>query len=71
MNLGPISNSTSTVEVSESKDGIWLRDGEWQGLMPYEDFPQFKKMPHDEIAKVEKPESEQYFWPPLALMQCR
>ena len=56
MNLGPISNSTSTVEVNKSKDGIWLRDGEWQRLMPYEDFPQFRDMPHDDIAKVEKPE---------------
>ena len=65
MNLGPISNSTSTVEVNKSKDGLWLRDGEWKGLMPYEDFPQFKDMPHDEVAKVEKPESEQYFWPDL------
>ena len=65
MNSGPISNSTSTVEVNKSKDGIWLRDGEWQGLMPYEDFPQFRDMPHDDIAKVEKPEPGQYFWPNL------
>ena len=63
MNLGPINNSTSTVEVNKSKDGIWLRDGEWKGLMPYEDFPQFRDMPHDDIAKVEKLESGQYFWP--------
>ena len=65
MNLGPISNSTSTVEVNKSKDGIWLRDGEWRRLMPYEDFPQFRDMPHDDIAKVEKPEPGQYFWPDL------
>ena len=65
MNLRPMSNSTTTVEVNKSKDGIWLRDGEWQGLIPYEDFPQFEKMSHDDIAKVEKPESEQYFWPDL------
>ena len=65
MNLGPASNSTPTVEVNKSKDGIWLRDGEWQGLMPYEDFPQFEKMSHGEVAKVEKPEPEQYFWPDL------
>lgn len=65
MNLGSISNSTSTVEVNKSKDGIWLRDGEWQRLMPYEDFPQFENMRHEEIAKVETPEPEQYFWPNL------
>ena len=32
MNLGPVSNSTTTVEVNKSKDGIWLRDGEWRRL---------------------------------------
>ena len=73
MNLGPLNNSTSTVEVNESKNGIgiWLRDGEWQGLMPYEDFPQFKGRKPDEIAKVEKPESEQYSWPDLGLVVDR
>lgn len=71
MNLGPISNSTSTVEVKESKDGIWLCDGEWKGLMPYEDFPQFRKMSPDEVAKVEKPESERYSWPNLGLVVDR
>ena len=30
--LKPISNSTPTVEVNKSKDGIWLRDGEWRRL---------------------------------------
>lgn len=71
MNLGPISKNTSTVEVEESKDGLWLRDGEWEGLMPYEDFPQFRKMPPDEVAKVEKPESERYSWPNLGLVVDR
>lgn len=32
MNLGPVSNRTTTVEVNKSKDGIWLRDGEWRRL---------------------------------------
>ena len=71
MNLGPISKNTSTVEVNKSKDGIWLRDGEWESLMPYEDFPQFRKMRPDEVAKVEKPEPEQYFWPNLGLVVGR
>ena len=70
MNLELLS-STSTVEVNTSKDGIWLRNGKWQGLMPYEDFPQFRNMPHAEIAKVETPEPEQYFWPNLGLVVDR
>ena len=71
MNLGSISNSTSAVEVKESNDGIWLRDGGWQGLMPYEDFPQFKGNQQGDIAKVEKPESEQYYWPDFGIVADR
>ena len=71
MNLGPLSSNPSTVEVNKSKDGIRLRDGEWKGLMPYEDFPQFRDMPHDEIVKIKRPESEQYSWPDLGFVVDR
>lgn len=67
MNSEPLSNNISAVETNKSRDGIRIRDGEWTGLMPYEDFPQFREANHSQVVKIEKPSPEQYSWPDLGI----
>ena len=71
MSLGTTSDRKSTVEAAKSRHGVRLQDGKWRGLMPYEDFPQFRSLPPDEISKIEKPAPEQYSWPDLGYVVDR
>ncbi len=61
------------LEVASSRDGVWVRDedGEWTGLLPYEDFPQFKGVAESALVKVETPGPEQYAWPELGITADR
>ncbi|MYA59995.1 MAG: DUF445 domain-containing protein [Chloroflexi bacterium] len=65
MSLAPNSTGASTPNAKKTKSGVRLRDGEWSGTLPYEDFPQFREMPEDEVVNLQTPEAGQYLWPSL------
>lgn len=57
---------TSSVEVTHvSKHGFWLLLGNEELLLPFEQFPWFKKATIEQISEVEWPAPNHVYWPRL------
>ncbi len=58
--------STSTVEVTHiSKNGFWLLLDEEELMLPFANFPWFKKASVEQICDVERPSPNHLYWPKL------
>lgn len=60
-----------TLEVARARDGVWVRDGEWTGMLPYEDFPKFRDAAESALVKLQTPGPGQYAWPELGITADR
>ena len=57
---------TSAAEVTHvSKHGFWLLLGSEELLVPFEQFPWFKKATIEQITEVEWPTENHLYWPKL------
>ena len=57
---------TSAVEVTHvSKHGFWLLLGTEELLVPFEQFPWFKKATIEQLSEVLWPTSDHLYWPLL------
>ena len=58
--------STSAAEVTDvSRHGFWLLlDGE-ELLLPFADFPWFRKASIEQLCDVQRPTPEHLYWPQL------
>ena len=60
---GPI---TLAVEVTHiSKNGFWLLLGDEELLVPFDQFPWFKKATQEQIMAVQWPTTDHLYWPNL------
>ena len=58
--------STSAVEVTNvSKHGFWLLLNGEELLLPFEQFPWFKKATIEQLSDVEWPSQNHLYWPQL------
>lgn len=58
--------STSAAEVTNiSKNGFWLLLDQEELLVPFTEFPWFKKATVEQICMVEWPSPEHLYWPQL------
>jgi Protein of unknown function (DUF2442) len=58
--------STSAAELTHvSKHGLWLLLGDEELLLPFEQFPWFKKATIEQLAEVEWPTPDHLYWPKL------
>ena len=57
---------TSVAEVTHvSKHGFWLLLGSEELLVPFEQFPWFKKATIEQLSAVEWPTENHLYWPAL------
>jgi hypothetical protein len=57
---------TSVAEVTHvSKHGFWLLLGSEELLVPFEQFPWFKKATIEQLSTVEWPTEDHLYWPEL------
>ena len=57
---------TSVAEVTHvSKHGFWLLLGSEELLVPFEQFPWFKKATIEQLSEVEWPTENHLYWPQL------
>lgn len=57
---------TSTVELTHvSKHGFWLLLGNEELLLPFAQFPWFKKASIEQLSEVEWPTPDHLHWPAL------
>jgi len=57
---------TSAAEVTHvSKHGFWLLLGSEELLVPFEQFPWFKKATIEQLSAVEWPTENHLYWPEL------
>ncbi|MGH8856698.1 MAG: DUF2442 domain-containing protein [Polaromonas sp.] len=57
---------TSAPEVTHvSKHGFWLLLGDEELLLPFAQFPWFKKATIEQLSEVEWPTSDHVYWPQL------
>ena len=57
---------TSVAEVTHvSKHGFWLLLGSEELLVPFENFPWFKKATIEQLSEVEWPTQNHLYWPQL------
>ena len=57
---------TSEVEVTHVfKHGFWLLLGSEELLVPFAEFPWFKKATIEQISAVERPSENHLYWPQL------
>ena len=57
---------TSVAEVTHvSKHGFWLLLGSEELLVPFENFPWFKKATIEQLSQVEWPTQNHLYWPQL------
>lgn len=58
--------STSAVEVTHiSKNGFWLLLDEEELMLPFANFPWFKRASVEQICDVERPSPNHLYWPKL------
>ena len=56
----------SVAELSSiSRHGLWLRLGDEELLLRFEDFPGFRKATVEQIMRVEQPVPDHLYWPLL------
>lgn len=56
----------SAAEVTHiSSHGFWVLVGDEELLLPYEQFPWFKKATVEQISLVEHPSPDHLYWPSL------
>lgn len=57
---------TSAPEVTHvSRHGFWLLLGDEELLVPFEEFPWFRKATIEQLSDVEWPSSDHLYWPKL------
>lgn len=57
---------TLAVEVTHiSPHGLWLLLDEEELLLPFEQFPWFRKATIDQVSHVERPAKDHLYWPEL------
>jgi len=57
---------TSAVEVTQvSPHGLWLLLGDEELLLPFVDFPWFKKATIEQLVDVQWPTPDHLYWPQL------
>ena len=58
--------TTLAVEVTHiSKNGFWLLLGDEELLVPFDQFPWFKKATLEQIMEVQWPTTDHLYWPNL------
>ncbi len=58
--------ATLAVEVTHiSRNGLWLLLGDEELLLPFEQFPWFRKATIDQVSHVERPTKDHLYWPEL------
>lgn len=58
--------TTTSAEVTNiSKHGFWLLLGDEELLVPFEQFPWFKKATVEQITSLEHPSPDHLYWPEL------
>ena len=58
--------ATSTPEVTHvSRHGFWLLLGDEELLLPFEQFPWFRKATIEQLSQVEWPTPNHLYWPQL------
>ena len=61
-----LGTSTLAAEVTHvSKTGFWLLLGDEELLLPFEQFPWFRKATIDQLSNVERPTLNHLYWPEL------
>jgi len=59
-------NVISAPEVTHvSKHGFWLLIADEEFLLPFEQFPWFRRATIDQISHVERPAPDHLYWPEL------
>lgn len=61
--LGAITSAPELTHVS--KHGFWLLLADEELFLPFEQFPWFRHATIDQIAHVEQPSAEHFYWPEL------
>ncbi len=57
---------TSAAEVTLiSRHGLWVLLGDEELLLPFEQFPWFKKATIEQITNIERPAPDHLYWPSL------
>lgn len=63
--------TTISAEVTNiSKHGFWLLLGDEELLVPFEQFPWFKKATVEQITSLEHPSPDHLYWPELDVDLC-
>lgn len=63
--------TTTSAEVTNiSKHGFWLLLGDEELLVPFEQFPWFKKATVEQITSLEHPSPDHLYWPELDVDLC-
>lgn len=58
--------NTSVAEVTNvSRHGFWVLLDDEELLVPFDEFPWFKKATIEQLTKVEWPKPDHLFWPEL------
>lgn len=58
--------NTSTAEVTHiSKNGFWLLLGDEELLLPFSEFPWFRKATIEQLTTIEWPTPDHLYWPLL------
>lgn len=61
---------TSAPEVTHvSRHGFWLLLGNEELLLPFEQFPRFRKATIEQLSEVEWPSQNHVYWPKLDVDQ--
>ena len=61
-----LGTTTLAAEVTHvSKNGFWLLLGDEELLLPFEQFPWFRKATIDQLSNVERPTVNHLYWPEL------
>ena len=61
-----LGTTTLAAEVTHvSKNGFWMLIGDEELLLPFEQFPWFRKATIDQLLHVERPTVNHLYWPEL------
>lgn len=59
-------SATLAAEVTHvSKHGFWLLLGDEELLVPFDQFPWFRRATIDQLSQVQWPTPDHFFWPQL------
>lgn len=61
-----LGNVTLAAEVTHiSQNGLWLLLGDEELLLPFDQFPWFRKATIGQVSHVERPTQDHLYWPEL------